>query len=82
MSKGYHRQILEFVNAELVETAGSVDGGTDLLAGGLIDSLGVMRLVDFLERDLGAAIPPADVTIENFVSVDRIVAYLETRGNA
>jgi len=48
----------------------------NLLVSGLIDSLGVMSLIAFIETELGIPVPPEDVTIENFVSVERIDAYL------
>jgi D-alanine--poly(phosphoribitol) ligase subunit 2 len=45
---------------------------------GLIDSLGVMRLVAFLEEEFDVKIPPQDLTIENFITVQAITTYLET----
>ena len=51
----------------------------DLLLSGLLDSMSVMRLVIHLETTFGVKIPPQDVVIENFTSVDTIVAYLEEK---
>ena len=51
----------------------------DLLLTGLVDSLGVMRLVSYLEQQYSIKIPPEDVTIENFMNIDAINLYLERR---
>ena len=49
----------------------------DLLEDGLVDSLGIMRLLAYIESEFGFAVPAQDVTVETFMSVEAIVAYLE-----
>jgi len=49
----------------------------DLLEDGLVDSLGVMRLIAFIETSFGYTVPPEDVTVDSFMSVSAIVAYLQ-----
>jgi D-alanine--poly(phosphoribitol) ligase subunit 2 len=56
----------------------SLDDNTELFSSGLIDSLSVMDLVCFVEREIGHSVPPADITLENFNSVSRIVAFAHT----
>ena len=51
----------------------------DLLGSGLLDSLRVMSLVNFIEQELGIDVPAEDVTFENFVSLGAIEAYLARR---
>lgn len=62
---------------------GRVQGGVseddDLLGSGLLDSLGIMQLVLFIETEFAMDVPPEDVTIENFQTVTKIGAYLEGR---
>jgi acyl carrier protein len=55
----------------------TVAGDQDLLLSGLLDSLSVMTLVSHLEAQRGMQIPPQDITLENFESVDKICDYLE-----
>jgi acyl carrier protein len=59
-----------------------LDDDTGLFSGGLIDSLSVMDLVGFVEGRIGRVVPPADITMENFDSISRIVAYVQTRSGA
>jgi acyl carrier protein len=47
------------------------------LASGVIDSLGVMQLVTFIESQLGSKVPDKDLIPENFDSITRIAAYVE-----
>ena len=51
----------------------------DLLASGLIDSLGVTQLVAFLEERFGIAVTDADLVPSNFQSLERIEAYVSDR---
>ena len=51
----------------------------DLLGSGILDSMGFMRLIMFIETELGTKIPPEDMTIENFMTVDSITSYLNGR---
>ncbi len=56
-----------------------LDADTDLVMSGVIDSLGVMMVVDWLEQRLAVTIDPNDVVIEHFASVAAIVDYLRSR---
>ena len=58
----------------------SIDDDDDLVMVGL-DSIGFVRLVDFIENTAGLRIPPESVTIENFGTVGRITRYLEELEN-
>jgi len=59
-----------------------LDDDTGLFSGGLIDSLSVIELVSFVEGEIGCAIPPADITLENFDSINRIVRFAEALASA
>lgn len=59
--------------------AAAVTDDADLLGGLAIDSVGMMSLVLFIEEEFGLPVPPEDVTIENFLSINAIEAYLQSR---
>lgn len=48
----------------------------NLLVEGRVDSLGMLRLVAFIEARYEVKVPPEDFTIEHFRTVDTIGAYL------
>lgn len=54
----------------------------DLLGDELIDSMGIMRLVSFIEKEYSVTIPPEDVRIENFMNVKAIARYVEQLASA
>jgi len=56
-----------------------LDADTDLVMSGLVDSLGVVMIVEQLEQRLGIRIDPVDVVIEHFSSVTAILGYLDQR---
>ena len=51
----------------------------DLLGNGLIDSMGMMSLIAFVESRFEIKVPPQDMTIENFMTVEAISSYLNRR---
>ena len=74
------RLLIDYITKELaIGRAKEVRPEDDLLATGVLDSLGLMQLVMFLEEKLGVKVPDEDVVIENFKSVDALQAYLERR---
>jgi acyl carrier protein len=44
-----------------------------------VDSLGIVRLIHFLEKTFGLKIPGRDVTTLTFFSIDSVHAYVERR---
>lgn len=52
---------------------------TLLFSSGLIDSFSMVDLLMFIEDTVGCRVHPADVTLDNFDSVDRILAFIEAR---
>ena len=57
-------------------------GGTELLMSGLVDSMGMMTLVGWIESELGTRIDPGEIVIENFESVDAIMSLVESLASA
>ena len=69
--------ILEFLNSQLLKTKElTLNSNEELLSSGLLDSLGMMRLIRFIERRFEIQIPFEDMTVENFNSVENITVYL------
>ncbi|HWT26003.1 MAG TPA: acyl carrier protein [Solirubrobacteraceae bacterium] len=48
----------------------------------VVDSLGIMQMVTFLEEELGVAVADDDVVPEHFESVRRIAELVEARRGA
>jgi acyl carrier protein len=54
----------------------------DLLSAGIIDSLGILQLVAFMEKQLGVQVPDEDVIFENFQSIRAMTEYVAQRQRA
>jgi len=52
-----------------------------LLSSGIIDSLGVLDLVTFLERSFNIRIADEELTPENFASINTISSFIKTKKN-
>ncbi len=73
-------QIREFLS-ELLPAGkmSTLSDDTPLRTGGLIDSLGVLRLVSFVEEKFGIEVDAYDAGVQNFDTVNLIAAFLERK---
>ena len=71
--------IAHFISAQLLEGSREVGVDDEVVLDGTIDSLGVTRLIDYLEKEFGVTIAAQDVTIENFLSATTMAAMVEAR---
>lgn len=71
--------IIEYIQQQLLGGQVDIDLSPeeDLLGSGLIDSLGMIQLLAFIEEKFEVKVPPQDMTIENFMTVGAIGNYLE-----
>ena len=65
--------------AENFPSAGPVGDDSSLVEGGVVDSMGVVEIISFLESDFGIIVEDEEVAIENFDSIDRIVAFVKRK---
>lgn len=74
--------IEEFIVTEISSglDAGSLPHDEDLLAAELIDSLGIVSLVNFLEGRFAITVADEDLTPENFRSIDSIISFVARKG--
>jgi acyl carrier protein len=52
---------------------------TPLFSSGLVDSFSMVDLIIFIEDTGGVRVHPVDMTLDNFDSIERILAFVETR---
>ena len=71
-----------FIQGELVgPDGGAVSDDDELLVDGIIDSLGVIRLIGYIDDEFGLAVEPEETTIENFRSIEVVAGFVEKRLN-
>ncbi|HOI16904.1 MAG TPA: acyl carrier protein [Geobacteraceae bacterium] len=62
--------------------AADVDGDTALIESGLIDSMGVMELVEYLERSFGIEMDMDDMTVDRFGTITAIKQLITEKQEA
>ena len=72
-------KIRTFIKQHLLESETELNMEDDLLNTGLVDSIGVVKLINFIEEEFNLSVPPEDMVIEHFVSIDAIEEYLSSR---
>ena len=70
--------IKSFIVGRLAKKNEHMDIGYDdnLIVSGIVDSLGIIQLIDYLERTFSIRIKDEDMVPENFETVDCIDHYL------
>ena len=78
------QQIRDFIARNLLFSGEGFPYSDDasLLEEGIIDSLGIMELVEFVQKTFGIAISPQEVLPENFDSVSRLAAFVQRKRQA
>jgi acyl carrier protein len=71
-------QVRQFVNEELATAKGiaSVSDDESLIENGIVDSLGIFRLVTFLEENFGVTIGDEEISADNLQSVNTIEQFV------
>lgn len=67
--------ILEKILGEEID----IDNDTSLFEEGIIDSLGQVKLISFLEKKFSMSIDPGEITTENFDTINQIVQLVEKK---
>ena len=77
-------ELVSFIQSEIVgdDRGLKVNAATRLIDGGLIDSMGLMQIIAFIEERTAVRVPDDEVMPENFQTVDsmeRLIARLRSR---
>lgn len=68
--------IRTYIGEELLEDETPIGDDENLLADGMVDSIGMLRLIGFIEASYGVRVPLEDITIENFRTIESLDGYL------
>ena len=73
------QSIEEYIAQEFLHDKPRIVLESNLVEEGVIDSLGIMSLIAYVEKQFGARIKPEDVVVENFESVAAIARLVGQR---
>jgi acyl carrier protein len=72
-------QLREFIAKEFSRAGGKVSADDPLLERGIIDSVGILRLVGFIESKFGVRVKDRELVPEIFHSVKTLAAFIEKK---
>lgn len=73
-------QIKKFIEDELLDDSDvAIESGTSLFRDQLLDSLNLLSLIAFLEKNFSIKIAPSEVSIDNMDSIDSMSAFVEKK---
>ena len=58
------------------------DDDDSFLEEGIVDSIGVLELVGFIEEAFGVVVDDMDVIPDNFDTVNKLTAYVQSKQNS
>jgi acyl carrier protein len=65
-------ELIQFIKTDLGANVATVDENTNLIDNGILDSMALMRLMDFVEDRTGVRVPDSEVVPDNFQTVAEI----------
>jgi acyl carrier protein len=72
--------LLEYIKHEFLRNPkAEINEDVDLFSSGIIDSLGVLQLVSYIDEQFDISVPDEDVLYDNFSSIRVLVSYLENQ---
>ncbi len=72
--KDYIKKEFMFDNPQAV-----LENDESLVQGGIVDSLGIFLLIEFVDRQFGIKVQPEDVVVENFETVNSIMSLVNAK---
>lgn len=76
----HREQIFQFITDELLYgDSGQLTNATPLLDEGLLDSLGMLRMVEFLESEFKITVAAEEINRKNFKSIDALAGFVEDK---
>lgn len=70
--------LMDYIKKEIMRNdKAKISETDDLLSEGILDSLGILQLVAYINDNFGIDVPDRDVVYENFHSVQALDTYLQ-----
>ena len=73
------RKISEFIQKKILHKKAELSLTESLFGGGVIDSVGHLQLITFLEKEFGVSFKLEEFTWENFDTVEKIAAFVRAK---
>ena len=77
------QSINQFIQSELVSdrTEDNLSNTDNLIESGILDSLGIIKLITYLEESYSIKVTDEELSIENFETIEAISRFLRNKIN-
>jgi len=76
----YKTALENYIKTEVLRNRNAnLDENEDLIGGGILDSLRILQIVEFIEKTFKIQVPDEDVVYENFHTLGTLVTYLDAQ---
>jgi acyl carrier protein len=69
--------VREYIAARFVDDPSTLKDDTMLMQSGIIDSFGMIEILNFLRERFGLTIPEDEIQLDNFQSIQTIISLLK-----
>jgi acyl carrier protein len=78
------RQVTQFIMSDVASPAPATPPDPDfgIIEGGLLDSLGLFKVIAFAEEQFGIRIAPEEIVLENFSTINAIANLIQSKANS
>jgi acyl carrier protein len=74
-------KLREFLMSESLQKVSTLAPETNIISEGWIDSMGIFKLIAFVEEDFGVSIEPDELLLENFETPNAIISLIERKSS-
>lgn len=74
--ESFREELIDIISQESGLDVANLVSMKGLMSTGMLDSFALVTVITFVEDEIGAEIPPSDLSFENFDSVAGICAYV------
>ncbi len=68
-----------YILEEILDEPEEIEASTPLISGGILDSIGSLKLVGFLEESYGISVEAHEVNVDNLDSLDAIHEFVKSK---
>lgn len=72
-------KVKEYIKNATLANVDSFDDETLIFEAGLLDSMGLLFLIEFIKEEFGVETIDNELLIENFESINKITAFIESK---
>ncbi|MBT9189051.1 acyl carrier protein [Zobellia russellii] len=73
-------KIVSYIKNKLAsEPIEEIEVDEDLLGSGLVDSIGMVQLILFIETEAAIKVLPEEMTIENFMTINQMLRFIDSK---